>query len=63
MRHINRAVVQYAEDLIFASAASEGIESLVKKYPAYRVNAKMETLHTESDQGTFHVFGIRVCKR
>jgi len=56
-------VVQYAEDLIFASAASEGIESLVKKYPAYRVNAKMETLHTESDQGTFHVFGIRVCKR
>lgn len=59
-RSVNKLVAQCAEDLVFSSTPSKGIESLVKKYAGFRVEAEFVGLPTSEVDTVYDGSIIRV---
>jgi hypothetical protein len=59
-RALNKLVAQCAEDLVFSSMPSSGIEELVKKYARFRVEAEFVRLPTGEVDSVYDGSVIRV---
>jgi len=57
---INKLVAQCAEDLVFSSAASTGIEALIKKCATFRVEAEFFQLPANEPDAGYQISIIRV---
>jgi hypothetical protein len=60
---INKLVAQCAEDLVFSSAQSTGIESLVRKCAKFRVDAEFIQFPAKEPDAVYDGTIIRVCER
>lgn len=59
-KYVNRLIAMCAEEMIFSSAASSGLDALVKKYAKYRVEAEYVELPADEEDSIYQVSILRV---
>jgi Protein of unknown function (DUF4238) len=57
---VNRQIAMCAEEMIFSSVASSGLEALVKKYAKYRIEAEYVELPADEEDSIYQLSRLRV---